>query len=216
MKVMPEVAKARKVTESSSGGGGDDAAGALEPDGHRRRVVAAAVVLLLDAGEQEHLVVHRQPEGDAEHQDRRGDVESGRWAVKSSSPAPLPSWKIHTMAPKVAVRRQEVEHDGLEGHHHAAEHQEQQHEGGQGDERGGPRHQRRRWRPSSRRTGPTCPPTSTSSNGASSARTSSHQRLALGRDGLDGRHDAEPGARPRPRSWASAWRRRPSTCSPST
>ena len=57
-------------------GGGDDAAGALEADGHRQLVVAGAVVLLLDAGEQEHLVVHRQAEGDAEHQDRRRGVDA--------------------------------------------------------------------------------------------------------------------------------------------
>jgi len=34
------------------------------------RVVLRPVVLLLDPGEQEHLVVHGEPEGDAEHQDR--------------------------------------------------------------------------------------------------------------------------------------------------
>ena len=65
------------------GGRGDDAAGALEPDGDRLVVVAGAVVLLLDAGQQEHLVVHRQAEGDAEHQDRRGRVEgAGRREVE--------------------------------------------------------------------------------------------------------------------------------------
>ena len=37
-------------------------AGALQPGGDRGGVVAGAVVLLPDPGEQEHLVVHRQPE----------------------------------------------------------------------------------------------------------------------------------------------------------
>src|SRR5207249_427494 len=53
----------------------DEASRAFEADGHRRHVVARAVVLLLDARQQEDLVVHRQPEGDAEHEDRGGRVE---------------------------------------------------------------------------------------------------------------------------------------------
>ena len=43
-------------------------------------VSAPSVVLLLDAGEEEDLVVHRQAEGDAEHQDRRRRVDACPWA----------------------------------------------------------------------------------------------------------------------------------------
>ena len=127
MKVTPLRAEGEERDREHAGGGGDDPAGALEPDGDRLGVVAGAVVLLLDAGEQEHLVVHRQPEGDAEHEDRHGDVELPV-AVKPRRPDRCPSWKIHTIAPNVAVRRQQVEHDRLDRHEHAAGQQEQQHE----------------------------------------------------------------------------------------
>ena len=59
----------------SNAGRGDDAPGAIEPDRDRGRVVAGPVVLLLDAREQEDLVVHREAERDAEHQDRSWSVE---------------------------------------------------------------------------------------------------------------------------------------------
>ena len=42
-------------------------------------VVTGEVVVLLDAAEEEHLVVHRQAEGDAEHEDGREDVDRHRW-----------------------------------------------------------------------------------------------------------------------------------------
>ena len=84
-------------------GGGDDAAGALQAEGDRVVVVAGAVVLLLDPREQEHLVVHRQPEGDAEHEDRHRRVDGAGGGEAEQSPR-WPSWKIHTIAPNVAVR----------------------------------------------------------------------------------------------------------------
>ena len=70
MKVTPLVPNGEERDGQQRGGGGDDAARPLEPGGDGLRVVAGAVVLLLDAGEQEHLVVHRQAERDAEHEDR--------------------------------------------------------------------------------------------------------------------------------------------------
>ena len=79
MKVTWLVAKDDEHHGDEQRRGGDDPAGALEADGHRQLVVAGAVVLLLDAGQEEHLVVHRQPEGDAEHEDRGGGVDLTRW-----------------------------------------------------------------------------------------------------------------------------------------
>ena len=85
MKLIFEAAKAMNTTASVAGRRGDDAAGALEADGHRVLVVAGEVVLLLDAREQEDLVVHRQAEGDAEHQDRTGEHElAGRGEVEQA------------------------------------------------------------------------------------------------------------------------------------
>ena len=40
-----------------------------------RSLSPVVVPRLLDAGEQEHLVVHRQPEGEQEHDERHGGVE---------------------------------------------------------------------------------------------------------------------------------------------
>ena len=137
MKVMPEVAKARNVTARSSGGRGHDPAGALEADGDRGLVVAGAVVLLLDAGEQEDLVVHRQPEGDAEHQDRRGRCRVRPVGVKSRDPRAVAVLEDPDHRPERRGEAEEVQHDRLERHQHAAEHQEQQHEGGHGDDRRG-------------------------------------------------------------------------------
>jgi hypothetical protein len=57
---------------------------------HRVDVVTGAVVLFLDARQQEHLVVHRESEGDAEHEDRCGDVEcSGGGEVEQSTAVAL-------------------------------------------------------------------------------------------------------------------------------
>ena len=79
MNVMPEVAKARNVTASSAAAAVTIRPVRSRPIATDGLVVAGAVVLLLDPGEEEHLVVHRQAEGDAEHQDRRRRVgQAGR------------------------------------------------------------------------------------------------------------------------------------------
>jgi hypothetical protein len=57
---------------------------------------------LLHPGEQEDLVVHRQPEQDAEQDHRqRGLHEAQR--LEPEERERLPSWKIQTSAPKLAV-----------------------------------------------------------------------------------------------------------------
>ena len=108
------------------------------PDGDGVLVVAAAVVLLLDAREQEDLVVHRQAEGDAEHEDRGGGVD-GAGGGEVEDTRQVPSWKTHTMAPNVADRLSTLSTSALSGMTHAAEHHEQQHEGDDGDDAGGQR-----------------------------------------------------------------------------
>ena len=109
-------------------------------------VVAAAVVLLLDPGEEEHLVVHRQAEGDAEHEDRRGGVDrAGGREVEHARQVAVLEDPHHR--PEGGGQAEQVEHQRLERHEHAAEHQEQQHEGDDGDDRraasGQPAEQRR-------------------------------------------------------------------------
>jgi hypothetical protein len=67
--VLPE-GDAEEGDHDERRGRGDDPAGPLQPVGHRVIAVTALVVALLDAGQQEHLVVHRQAEREHEHHDR--------------------------------------------------------------------------------------------------------------------------------------------------
>src|SRR5680860_366717 len=83
-------------------GAGDDPTGLLYPGRHGERVVAGAVPLLADPGEQEHLVVHRQPEQDREHQDRLGGVEEPGDS-KPNRFSRWPSAKIQVTTPNDAV-----------------------------------------------------------------------------------------------------------------
>ena len=65
-------------------------------DALARRV--ALVVGLVDPGEQEHVVVHAQPEQDREHHDRdeRDDRDA---AVGADQARPEPYWKTATTTP---------------------------------------------------------------------------------------------------------------------
>ena len=74
---------------------------ALQALGHGAVVVAGLVPRLLDAGEQEHLVVHRQPEGEDEH-DTGITRSSEPGGSKPSSAGRCPSWNTQTSAPNVA------------------------------------------------------------------------------------------------------------------
>ncbi len=114
-------------------GRGHDPTGALEAHGHRAAVVAGPVVLLLDARQQEHLVVHGEAEGDAEHQDRRRGVRGADGGeVEDAGQVPVLEHPDHG-----AEGRRQAEHvqqEGLERDDDGAEQQEQQHEGGHGDQ----------------------------------------------------------------------------------
>ena len=80
MKLTDDVAKLRKTTEMSNAAAVMMRPVRARPVATAVGVVAGLVVLLLDAREQEDLVVHRQAEGHAEHQHRRGRVEHSRSA----------------------------------------------------------------------------------------------------------------------------------------
>ena len=92
MKLTPDVAKAMNTTDKQGGRRRDDAAGALEADRDRACVLSPVrSCSSLMREQQEHLVVHRQAEGDAEHQDRRRRVEraGGREAEEAGEVAVL-------------------------------------------------------------------------------------------------------------------------------
>src|ERR1700749_1890204 len=113
------------------GGGGDDAAGAGQAGGHGLDGVRAGVVRLLDAGQQEHLVVHGQPEGDAEDQQDHRDV--GRAGGEAEQPGQVPVLEDPHQRAEHRGQRERVEGQGLDGQDDAASGQEQQYERGQGD-----------------------------------------------------------------------------------
>ena len=112
---------------------GDHPPGMPEALGDRSDGVAAAVEALLDPGEQEHLVVHRQSEGDAEHQDRRVDVDPprGRDAEQRAEMAIL---EDQYQDAERCGQAQQVEHQRLDGDEQAAGQQERQQQGGERDQ----------------------------------------------------------------------------------
>jgi hypothetical protein len=111
--------------------GGDDAAGAAQAGGHRLDGAGAGVVGLLDTGQQEHLVVHGQPEGDAEDQQDHRDV--GRGGREAEQPGQVPVLEDPHQGAEDRGQRQRVQREGLDRQDDAAGEQEQQQEGGQGD-----------------------------------------------------------------------------------
>jgi hypothetical protein len=93
----------------------DDPARALQTVGDRGVVVAGAVPLLLDAGQQEHLVVHREPEDEHEQQQRRREVQR--------------AGEEHGQHADGRQQRQQVQHDRLQRDEHRAREREQQQRG---------------------------------------------------------------------------------------
>ena len=120
------------------GGGGDDPAGLLEPGGHRLGRAGPGVVLLLDAGQEENLVIHRQPESDTEHEDGHGhEQRPGGGEAEQTGAVALLEDEHHR--PEGGGEREEVEHDGLGRHEQAAEHGEQHDQRDEGDDAAGQR-----------------------------------------------------------------------------
>src|SRR5205823_6928049 len=64
------------------GGARDQTAALLQSIGDGLAGVTAAPVLLLDPADQEHLVIHGEPEDEAEEQDRNGGIERSRREVQ--------------------------------------------------------------------------------------------------------------------------------------
>ena len=80
------------------GGRGDHARARHEPADDAAAVVLPGVDVLLDLAHEEHLVVHRQPEEDGEHEER--DVGDDRHrVVEADEPADQPHWKIAVSTP---------------------------------------------------------------------------------------------------------------------
>ena len=81
--MMSARAKAAKTDDHDQGRPGDHAGRPGQALGHRRGVVAGPPVGLLDPRQEEDLVVHRQPEDHAEHDDRvAGDGVADRREVE--------------------------------------------------------------------------------------------------------------------------------------
>ena len=109
------------------GGGGDDARGGRQAVGDGLGVVAGAQVLLADPRQQEHLVVHREPEQDREHHDRQERLDRPFLADADEllAPAPLEDRDDHAVR---GADRQQVHDRGLERHEDRSEHRHQQQE----------------------------------------------------------------------------------------
>jgi hypothetical protein len=107
-------------------GGGDDPGGAGEAVGHRVVAVVGPVPLLLDPGQQEDLVVHREPEHDGEEHHRHERLDRCRLdAAQVAQPPPL---EHRHDDPVGRPDRQQVHHDRLQRHEHRPEHGHQQQE----------------------------------------------------------------------------------------
>ncbi len=116
-------------------------AGARQAERHRLVVVRAGLAAgqpeLPDPRDEEHLVVHGQPEGDAEQQHRHvGHQGAGRRRTQRTEMSLLEDPHQCTERRR---QRQHVEHQRLQRQHHRAGEQEQQHEG---DDRDDAEHQR--------------------------------------------------------------------------
>ena len=111
----------------------DDAAAALHAARHRFAVVARPVVDLLHARQQEDLVVHRQPEQDAEqdHRQRRFDEAERREAEQRRQVAVLEDPDERAEAGR---DRQRVDDERLGRQHHRAQQHEQDEVGRDQDE----------------------------------------------------------------------------------
>ena len=102
-------------------------------------VVAGAIVFLLYPRQKEDLVVHRQTEGHAEHDQRRGRVDvAGRAEVERAGQVALLEDPHH--GPEGGGQAEDVEHERFHGHDHAAEEHEEGDEGDQGDDAERERH----------------------------------------------------------------------------
>ena len=116
-----------------SGGRGDDAPRPLQPGDDGLVVADAALVQLDDAGQQEHLVVHRQPEPERQHQhrDRRLDRPD---RVEAQQPLEVALLEDPHDDAQAGAERDDVHQQRLDRDDHRPGHEEEQHQGGEGDQ----------------------------------------------------------------------------------
>jgi hypothetical protein len=109
------------------GSRGDDPSGLGQAVGDGEGVVTAPVVLLLDPRDQEHLVVHGQPEQDREDPDRQED-RHGRPLGDADEVAQWAAADRQCEHPERGGTREQVHRHRLEGDHDGAEDQRQEEE----------------------------------------------------------------------------------------
>ena len=134
MKMICEVAKAPIAITNSSAAKVTMRPVRSSPSATASSFGRAAVVRLLDAREQEHAVVGREPERDREQQHRLGRLERAlaREAEQALEVAVLEDQ--HEQAERGAQREQ-VHHQRLHRQHDRAGHQEQDDERGHREDR---------------------------------------------------------------------------------
>src|SRR5712692_40233 len=110
------IAKSEEHRDHDQGGAGDEAAALLQARRHAGLVVARSPVLLLDAADQEHLVVHRHAEDDAEEDDRNAGIDRLWREVEQAAQVSLLKHPHHG-AERGRDREQVGEH-GLQGQYH--------------------------------------------------------------------------------------------------
>ena len=114
---------------------GDDAGAVLEADDDGLAGRRAVDVRLAHPGDEEDLVVHRQPEQDAGEQHRQDEDRPARSRRGRAGRCSQPHWKTATVAPERDAERQQEAERGLERHQDRAEHQHQQQERQPDDDR---------------------------------------------------------------------------------
>ena len=103
------------------------------------RVVLGSVVLLADAGEEEHLVVHREPEHDGEHEHRHPRLDRPGLVHPDHLLAPSPL-EDHDDDAVRGADGEEVHDHRFQRHEEAAEHRHQEQEAEQEDRADEQRH----------------------------------------------------------------------------
>ena len=124
----PPIGEPGEHDDDEQRGRRDDPARSLEAEAHGQVVVAGLDPGLLDAGEQEHLVVHRQAEGEDEDDERDGGIERAD-GVEAEQARQVAVLEHPDQGAEGGAERQHVHHHRLHRHHDRAGHEEQQHEG---------------------------------------------------------------------------------------
>ena len=101
----------------------------LIPCGDRLLVREAAVIGLADAAQDEHVVVHREPEQDHEQEHRQPRRDAAVRAEVRAGSRPSPTGRSRRGSPYAAADGEQVEEDRLDRDHDRAERDQQDQEG---------------------------------------------------------------------------------------